>query len=1076
MNFLTNKNTLNFGRIYHVKRISTFIMMGLSLQISASEISKSTHSLCIISKNNPTITTSFSLQQQIKGKVTNERGEALVGVNVSLKGKRLSTKTDENGNFSIAATDNAVLVVSFVGYLKQEIVVNEAISIEIVLVEDTTKLNEVVVVGYESVRKKEVTGAVSRISGSEVKNSPAASVESAFQGKLAGVQVQQNSGQPGSAIQVRVRGFSSIGAGSDPLYVIDGVPSKSGSFGSLAIGPDRYDGNVGTNALADLNPNDIQSIEVLKDASEAAIYGARASNGVVLITTKRGKSGPTKFNVEFYGGNQSITNTLPLLNKEEFLKVSEEMLRNAGLPFANRSDLVYTTNSQFQDGNTDWQDQIFRQAQLKSFNLAAKGGSDNITYAGSLGYFDQDGIIINTGYKRVSSRFNLDFRASEKLNFGANIAYSFAYRKSTDEGPRQNGVIYRGLRNLPTQEVYDSQGNYAPGIPFYPNVKQVAELSKFDTRTNRTNVNVFAQYQLTNNLTFRTNLAADLLSLRQDNFFPGVLAFSNNRESAAAYTQDLGWINENVLNYKLTINSDHNISVLGGFSFQRNRTEQLVARSNNAASDAVYTVNAGANLLQATSSITSNSLASYFGKAKYDYKGKYLFAATVRTDGSSRFGSGRKYGTFPSVSGAWNIAQEDFWKSSWAENLKIRTSWGQTGNQNIDNFVAQGTYLPGYNYAGLAGIATAPNGLPNSDLSWETTTQTNIGADVSIFGGRFTLSADYWIKDTKDLLFQVALPNTSGFESLVTNIGEVVNKGVDIQLGGLILKKGDFSWNSDFNISFLNNRVKKLPGGNDIQQTERYLFGGVIGILREGQALGSFYLYESNGVFATSAEAQAAGYIDKISTVNGGVPQAGDVRWVDQNGDGLINTKDKKIAGSPIPNFTGGFNNTFKYKNFTLETFFQFSEGNEIFNLFRADLTRGYRTNYLKENLEAWKKEGDITDVPRNVLNDPSNNSDAVVNRPSTRFLEDGSFLRLKTVTLTYAFPESLLQKLKISGLKIYARGTNLWTLTKYTGFDPEVSIAQNNNANQNGGFQFGIDRGLYPLSKAVTIGLSLDF
>lgn len=1013
----------------------------------------------------------------VTGKVVDNSGAALPGASILKKGTNIGVQTDLDGKFSLTnVNENATLIISFIGFIKQELAVKGRTVIKVVLVPESTQLNEIVVVGYETVRKKEVTGAVSRISGAEVKNSPAASVESAFQGKLAGVQVQQNSGQPGSAIQVRVRGFSSIGAGSDPLYIIDGVPSKSGSFGSLAIGPDRYDGNVGSNALADLNPNDIQSIEVLKDASEAAIYGARASNGVVLITTKKGKRGPTKFNADFYTGNQQITNKLPLLNKEEFLKVSEEMLRNAGLPYGTRADLVYTTAPQFQDGNTDWQDQIFRKAGVTSFNLSARGGSDDVTYAASLGYFDQDGIVVSTGYKRVSSRFNLDFKANDKLNLGANIAYSFSYRDATDEGPRQNGVIYRGLREVPTQEVYDSQGNLQQGIPFSPNPRKVAEESIFDTRTNRTSVNVFANYQLAKGLTFRTNLAADVLSMRQDNFYPGTLAYSNNRESAASHSQDVGWINENVLNYKTTINGDHHIGFLGGTSFQRNRTELLVARANNAATDAVYTVNGGATLLQATSSITTNSIASYFGKAKYDYKGKYFLAATARVDGSSRFGAGNKYGTFPSVSAAWNVSEEGFWKSSVLDNLKLRTSWGQTGNQNIDNFVAQGLYLPGYNYAGIAGIATAPNGLPNSGLTWETTVQTNLGADLSLFNGRLSLSTDYWTKDTKDLLFQVALPNTSGYESFVTNIGQVSNKGIDFQLGGTIIKNDNFSWNSDFNISFLNNKVKKLPGGNDIQQTERYLFGGVVSILREGESLGSFYLYESNGVFATSAEAAAAGYVDKISKSNGGRPVAGDARWVDQNGDGFIDTKDKIIAGNPIPDFTGGLSNVFKYKGFSFDAFFQFSKGNDVFNNLRADLVRGYRTNYLKENLDAWKQEGDITNVPRNVLLDPANNSEGVVSRPSTRFLEDGSFIKLKTVTLTYEFPSSVLDNLKLSALRIYAKGTNLWTLTKYTGFDPEVSVAQNNNAGQNGGFQFGIDRGLYPLSRSVTLGLSLDF
>ena len=1018
--------------------------------------------------------------QTVNGTVTSSDGP-MPGATVQVKGTNTGTTTDFDGNFSIAAGADDVLIVSFVGYSTQEVAVGGQDQITIILEADNA-LEEVVVVGYETVYKSEVIGAVTQLKGREVQNMPAPSVETAFQGKLAGVQVQQNSGQPGSAVQVRVRGYSSIGAGSEPLYVIDGVPIKSGSFGSLAIGPDRYDGNVGTNALTDLNPNDIASIEVLKDASEAAIYGARASNGVVLITTKRGRKGPARFNVDMYTGVQQITNTLPLLNKQEFLQVSEEMVRNRlaifnpGASCCTREQLVYTGLPQFQDGDTDWQEELFRNAAVSNLNFSAVGGNEAVSYAASLGYFSQDGIVINTGYERVSSRLNLDVKASDKFKFGVNMSYSLSYRDGTDEGPRQNGVLYRGLRTVPTLQLRDTQGELQAGRPFTPNPVKVAEESIFDTRTNRTVVNVFGEYEFFKGLSLRSNFAGDILSLRQDNFYPGTLAFSNNRESAASHSQDIGWVNENVLRYRKTIDDTHTISALAGVSFQRNRTELLIARANNAPSDAVTTVNAGASLLQATSNITSNSISSYFGKLKYNYKGRYLISGSVRVDGSSRFGSGNKYGTFPAFSAGWNVSKETFWgEGGFVDDLKVRASWGQTGNQNIDNFVAQGLLNPGSNYAGVAGISTAPNGLPNTGLTWETTTQTNIGADLTLFGGRMSVAADYWTKDTEDLLFQVALPKATGYESYVTNIGEVQNKGIDFQMGTTVIDKGDFRWTTDFNISFLKNEVKKLPGGNDIQQSERYLFGSVLSILREGESLGSFYLYQQNGVFSTSAEAANAGYVDQISSINGGVPQAGDARWADINGDGVINVQDKYIAGNPIPDFTGGFNNQITYKGLSLQAFFQYSKGNDIFNLFRSDLRRGYSTNYLKENLLAWKQEGDVTDVPRNVQLDPARNHNSY-SRPSDAFLEDGSFLRLRTLTLAYQLPSEWVGKLGFRNFRIYATGTNLLTLTDYSGFDPEVNIAQVNNANQNGGFQFGIDRGLYPMNKSYTLGVSVDF
>ncbi len=1037
-----------------------------------------------------------ALASVISGKVTSaSTGEPIPGVNIKVKGTTNGTITDIDGdyNLDVQQTSGAVLVFSYVGYSTQEIEIGSRNVINVALQDDARELDNIVVTGYESVVKGEVTGSIVSVKGDQVANIPVSSVDAAFQGKLAGVMVQQSSGQPGSAVQVRVRGFSSIGAGSEPLYVIDGVPMKTGSFGSLAIDGDNfdgsgggeYDGNVGTNALADINPNDIESIEVLKDASEAAIYGARASNGVILITTKKGKKGPAQFNFDTYVGTQSLSRKLEYMDTESW---ADSEIAAAVKYLGVDPDITYDeywngdgTMPWRADGNTDWQDVITHAAPVINSNLSMRGGSDDFTYSGSLGYFDQDGITLGTSYQRINTRWNLDLKANEKIRVGANFAYAYSYRDATDEGPRFNGVFYRGLGNNPlmnthivSQEAADASGLEIGDLaPERGNSLRVLKYGIYDTYTDRTNANVYVNYEPIEGLSIRSNIALDLLTLKQDNFLPSEIIRNNNRQSASSLVLARGWINENVATYKTTVNDDHNLTFLAGLSLQNNRTEYLEARANQAASDLVYTVNAGANLLRASSSITEFSLISYFGRFKYNYRSKYLFAASLRSDGSSRFGSGNRFATFPAFSVGWNVAKEDFMANSIFDDLKFRASWGQTGNQEIANFVSQGLYLTGDDYMGIAGIGSAPNGLLNQGLGWETTTQSDIGVDMTLFQGRLSLSADYYLKDTEDLLFEVDLPNTTGYSSALTNLGKIRNSGVDLQLQATPFTSGDFTWTTRFNIGFLNNKVISLPGGNDVQKTERYLFGGVISILREGEELGSYYVYNPLKVISTSAEADAVTYEDKISTLPR--PEAGDNLWQDVNGDNVIDVNDKIIYGSPIPDFTGGFDNTFTWKGLSLNVFLQFSKGNEVYNLFRQDLDQYFGKINTVDVYRAWEEEGDVTDIPRKYRLDPAKNVDFVP-RPQTRFVEDASFIRIRNVTLAYQFPSKLIQGIGLRSLRVYATGQNLAVFTKYKGFDPEVNVAQINNSSQNGGFQFGIDRGLYPMSKTYTVGLSIGF
>lgn len=996
------------------------------------------------------------LQDLVQGQVSSETGELLPGVNVVIKNTTTGTTTDTEGKYSLNMPDGKVtLVFSSVGYEKKEVLVSNRTRLDVTLQSDTKALGEVVVVGYGTQQRKDITGSVASVKGSEMENQPVASADALLQGRAAGVQVVQNTGAPGGGVTVRVRGTTSLNAGNGPLYVVDGVPisgdtpSAVGNFGGDGINP-----------LAAISPNDIESVEILKDAAASSIYGARGANGVVLITTKRGKAGNAVFSFNTYTGIAKIRRQIPILNGAQTKAYLKNAYELAGIVFPISMDTNRT--------DTDWQAAIFRDAPVSNYDLSLRGGTDKVKYAVSMGLFDQKGVIINTDYKRYSGRVNLDYNSLSRLKLGTSMAISGGFRHRVPEGDNANSVLSNAIRILPTEPIYNADGSYVLAPGGRPNPVAVANETKFTTQDNRLIGNIYGEYLVAENLSFRTSLGIDFLGIKDDYFVPSFVNGGAARPASTGYNQIFSWVNENTLTYQRTIARHHAVSILAGYSQQESKSQNILASANQGSTDNIATLNAAAQPTAASSSNSNWGLLSYFGRLTYSFDDKYLFTASVRRDGSSRFGSDKRFGVFPSASVGWRISRESFLADvNILTDLKLRASIGVVGNQQISNYGWQGLYNVGSNYGGKPGIA--PSAIPNPDLGWESTTQSNIGLDIAILNNRIQLSAEAYLKKTKDLLLQVNLPSTSGFSSSLQNIGNTENKGLEFSLSTLNLAQ-KLRWTTNFNISFNRNKIISLSQNNaDIIQTvgdAAYYSETPAGLARVGQPIGVIYGYVATGkVYATSEEAKAANIRD--GSASGPLFQAGDMQYIDLNGDGIINAAgDRTIIGNANPKFTGGMTNTFSYKGFDLSVLLQYSYGNEIFNQTRLTSNRGFVGNAsTTEVLRSWRKEGDITDVPRGTTSTIARNG-----LVSTRWMEDGSYLRVKTASLAYNIPAAVIQKIRIKGARVYVTAQNLFTFTKYSGLDPEVNFRS--------GYPLlgGIDLGTYPQTRTFLAGLNLTF
>jgi len=1004
----------------------------------------------------------FAQVLTVKGKVTDNQKSGIPGLNILVKGTSKGAITDVDGVYSIICEPNDILIFSFIGYKSNEQEVNGRTLIDVLMQEDQTALDEVVVLGYNTEQsRRDLSTSVSVITAEDIQKIPVASLDQAMQGRAAGVQVIKNTGAPGGGVSVRIRGTASVLGNQEPLYVIDGIPINntfSGTTSPPGTNAGSRAGNEVINGMAGINTEDIESITILKDAASASIYGARAANGVVVITTKRGRKDHQTFNFDFYYGVQALAKKYDLLNAPQFASVVNEGVARFKPP--NPSFIKDTPY------NTDWQNEIFQVAPQLRAALSTSGGTEKIQYFISASYFAQQGIVINSGFDRFSYRTNLDYKINEKIKVGTNLTLSFSNNlrlrnngganvQDTFNGNSSFGpsIIGSALVYNPLVPVYkpDGSGFASDSLSATQNPVALAKVGQINTSGIRMIGNIFAEFQLVKGLSFRTVWGADVRDENETNLLapaPGAPTASGGTLQKRSF-RELIWNTSNVLTYKPDLSkTKHTISTQAGFELSSSKNDGYWVGVAGITVQGYETLGAGTRVIKPYSdSDNSWGMRSFFGRTFYNFDNRYFITAAARVDGSSRFGANKKFGFFPSASAGWAISNEKFFPSSrFFKDVKLRASYGITGNDQIPPFAwrAAAQLLPN-NYIGYDGIV--PISIQNESYSWESTAQLDVGLDMRILD-RFNLTVDYYNRQSSDLLLYVRLPRTSGFESTIKNVGKFENKGIEFAVSGDVVKTSRFAWISSFNISF--NQVKSI----DVNYSS-----GIYGyshIATPGQPI-SIQLYQ----------------LEK--TVD---PVTGHRRIKDLNGNGQRDAEDLRVVGSPFPKHIGGFNNNFIYKNFELSLFFQWSYGNMIINNTRGSIQDVGKssisrigTNLSTEALGRWTKPGDVASFPGI---DYSNNSDVAEGLsasgvPTDQNLEDGSYLRLKNVNLSYNLPSGWLKKHRLSAARFYVTLNNLLTFTKYSGFDPEVS---HSGAFTNIGV--GIDDGTYPQARSFIMGVNI--
>jgi len=965
----------------------------------------------------------------VKGKVVDAAtSEPIVGANIVVEGTVTGTISGMDGGFTINVPNgSAVLVVSFIGMTTQRIPVAGQQFVNVALVSDVARLEEVVVTGYGTQKKKDVTGAIAVISAKELDARPAMQFGNALEGKAAGIQVIRPSGQPQAGFSIKIRGTSSITSGSDPLYIVDGVQTYN---------------------VNEINPNDIESFTVLKDASSAAIYGSSGANGVVLITTKRGRNQKTQVNFSTSLMTSQAWKKLKVLNSSQFKDLALEL----GLP---------SIDWNYYNANTNWQDLGFRSALTQNYQLAVQGGNDKTDFYLSGSVVNQEGIVINNSVKRATFKINLDHRVSDFFKIGTSIAYDRWTDISVPENDR-NGILTRMLDYVPIVGVWDknSPNQYAVN-PFIPDLENPVSTAYQPDQLydhDRFHGNTYGELSILKTLKFKSLLGFEHSNGIYTSFQnPTQTSYGRSMDGLASESHDNFnyWVSENTLNFNQKF-GDHDLAVLGGFIASRESERGLSVGSHGfGGSTAITTVTAGTVQNVPQVSIYEKSHAAFIGRLTYGYKDKYLLTSNFRADGSGQFSSANRWGYFPSFSAGWRISKESFFENiTFINYLKLRAGWGLVGNDRANPYAWYGLVNPAaYITGGQVINAYVPGTLENTALKWEKTAQYNVGLDVALLESRIAFSADYYKKKTTDLLLYVPVPASVGIPGNVAlqNAGSIENSGFEFQISSRNLVKGDFTWNTDFNINFNTNKVLDVVG--------TVIHSGAINpagttynlsIVEEGKPLGQFYGYIAKGVD----------------------PQTGMLVYKDLNNDDEITDADKTVIGSANPDFSYGLTNSFAYKNFTLDLFLQGVQGNDIFDATKM-LTESMRLgmNQSATVLDRWKTPGDITSMPRAVKDDVTNS------QPSTRFIENGSYLRVKSLTLAYNLPKALLERMKIGKLQIYATGENLLTFTKYTGFDPEVSaFSASGQDNTSKNTAFGVDYGTYPQSRDFIIGINVTF
>ncbi|TDN39955.1 TonB-dependent receptor [Hymenobacter sp. UV11] len=995
----------------------------------------------------------------VKGRVVGPNNESIPGATVVVKGTTLGTTSDESGNFSLNLPDgNATLVISSIGFATQEIAVNGRATLTISLQNDVKALNDVVVVGYGTQRREDVTGAISSIKAEDIRTQGSNTVQKSLQGRVAGVQIESSGGDPGSGVRVVIRGAGSLN-NNNPLYIVDGVQVDN---------------------INNLQPTDIASFDVLKDASAAAIYGSRAANGVILITTKGGKKGENRLDFNAYYGVQQQAKKIDVLNASQWATVSNAAHDNAGLP---RLDIA--KNPETLGAGTDWQKEIYRTAPMQNYTLGASGGSDNFTYSLSGGYLDQQGIVKKTDYDRWNLRLKTDFTKG-RVRIGETIILTREYWRGMAGGWGGQGgnPVGSALKMIPVFQVYDPTavggygGAYGPVTNIANPVAQL-NLEVPETRSTTAILNGFAEVSIVDGLKYRLNLGyTSTFGSYSDYAYPytvGTLFNNADPDLAQNKSERNYFLQEHTLNYSKVFGK-HNVQALVGYTYQDTKYNAL-SGSKSGMPNGIQVLDAGTTNIASGGYAYESVLLSYLGRLVYSYDNRYVVTGTFRRDGSSRFGPAYKYGNFPSVALAWNVVNESFFKplEGVITNLKIRGSYGILGNQEIPDYryvpliSANTNYVIGQTQQLWPGAIQTAFATP--DIKWETSKTFDIGTDWGFLDNKLNLTADYFVRRNSDILLQVPIPLSSGASgtSPYINAGQITNKGIETALT-YNNKVGEFNYQLtgtftaiQNNVDFLGTGTQQISGG---QPTHH---GASATITQAGGPVGAFYLIKTAGIFNSQDEINAYNVDGKL--VQPGA-KPGDVKFVDANGDGQIDQNDRQYCGSPTPKFTYGFGSNASWRSFDLSFFFQGTYGNKIYNGAREDLeSMSVEANYSPATLNAWTPDHH-TDFPRAVINDPNLNA-----QTSDRFLESGSYLRLRTLQLGYTLSKGVLSAIKLNSCRFYISFDNLFTITKYTGFNPDLGRY---NAGATGG---GIlDRGVdfphvaYPLARTSLLGVQVSF
>lgn len=974
----------------------------------------------------------FAQQITVQGIVKDQTGETVIGASVMEKGTTNGTITGIDGDFSLNMSPNGTLVVSFVGYKTQEVQVKGQKQLQVVLSEDAEMLDEVVVIGYGTMKKSDLTGAVSSIGNKDIKDSPVSNLGQAIQGKISGVQIV-DAGKPGDNVSIKIRGLGSIN-NCDPLVVIDGVPTDLG--------------------LSSLNMADVERLDVLKDASATAIYGSRGANGVVMITTKRGTEGKGKLAVSANYSFQNATNVPSLLNAAQYAELSNDMMVNSG-----RNPNPEWANPYELGAGTDWVDELLRTGVMQNYTVSYSGGNEKSHYYVSGGFLDQSGIVKSVNYRRFTFQSNSDAQVLKWLKFSNNITFSADTKKSGSYN------IGDALKALPIYPVKNEDGSWSGpdgNSEWYGSTRNPigpTELNKSQTDGYNFLANLTAELTFTKWLKFKSTFGYDAKFWFIDNFTPKYNWKPTPTEETSRYKSDnksFTYLWDNYFLFDHTFAEKHRVGLMAGMSAQWNTNDYLNAQKNVFMFDNVHEMDNGEEMYAIGGNETEWALLSYMARVNYSYEDRYLLTATIRRDGSSRFGKKHRWGTFPSVSVAWRASQEKWFpKNDYINDLKVRAGYGVTGSQaSVGNY----SYLASYNTSvypfGISSgnqTALVSSTLANPYIHWEEVAQTNIGFDASLFNSRVMFSFDAYMKETRDMLVKASIPITSGFEDTTTtytNAGKVRNQGIEMSLHTINLT-GELGWETNLTATYNKNKIKDL--NSDVPYYINQINNSYVTMLAKDYPINVFYSYVTDGIFQNQSE------VNTHAVQPGAEP--GDIRFRDLNNDGVINDSDRTVIGNPNPSWLFSMNNSLSYKGFELSVFLQGIAGNKIYNANNIDNTgMAAAYNQTTDVLKRWQGEGTSNSMPRAVFGDPNQNT-----RVSDRFVENGSYLRLKNITLSYTFPKQWLQKAQIENARLSLSCENVATITGYSGFDPEVGIN-------------GIDQNRYPISRTFSLGLNFNF